>query len=208
MRSLREVREHLSGDRVQCLICGKYFLAVCHHARLVHGISAADYKRRFGLPQGRGVISEQVRQKMSSSISRTRATGRLPQSAPPQHSPDRIIPPYARADMRRLDSAAVESILAFVQAGETLTEACAHEGMPAWSWLHGQLGRDSSLKDRFDAVIEALPFEQQARMKKLGKRFAEAVRALDDESRTLKQIADALGVSDDAVRRHRQRNRS
>lgn len=206
MGSLREVREHLGGDRIPCLICGRPFRAVCHHARIAHGISARDYKLRFGLPVSRGVSAPDAREAWGAAIRRTRDAGKITDGRPPgggQHER----PAYTSRDMRRVDPAMVDAILAHVAAGRTLSEACAQPGMPRWSWLHAQLDRDPALQARLDAAIEALPFSQQARMKKLGARFAKAVAARHGQ--TAAAIAADLGVSGEAVRREivRQRGR-
>jgi hypothetical protein len=202
MRSLLEVREHLGGDRIPCLICGKPFRAVCHHARLAHGISARDYKLRFGLPVSQSVAVPQAREAWGAAIRKTREGGRITDGAPPGgHHPQ---PVYATRDMRRIDPESINAVLRHVYMGCTLTEACAKPGMPRWTWLHAQMTRDDTLRARVDAVIESLPFAQQARMKKLGKRFAAAVAAR--ASLTALAIAKELGVSEEAVRRQIKRN--
>ena len=70
--------------------------------------------------------------------------------------------------------------------------------------MHAQMRRDDTLRARVDAVIEALPFAQQARMKKLGARFAAAVAA--HAGQTALTISRDLGVSEAAVRRQIKRN--
>lgn len=202
MRSLREVREHLGGDRIPCLICGKPFRAVCHHARLAHGISARDYKLRFGLPVSRGVATPEARQAWGAAVARTRDAGRITNGAPPggRHAQ----PTYA-ADLRRIDPAQIDALLSALSAGSTISEACSAPGAPRWTWVHQTLRRDPALLARFDAAIEALPFAQQARMKKLGARFAAAVA--ERKGQTALAIARALGVSEEAVRRQIVRNR-
>lgn len=202
MRSLLEVREHLGGDRIPCLICGKLYRAVCHHARLAHGISARDYKRRFGLPVSQGVAAPQAREAWGASIRKTREAGRITDGRPPGgHHPQ---PAYTARDMRRIDPETINAVLRHVYGGCTLTEACSKPGMPRWTWLHAQMARDDALRARVDAVIEALPFAQQARMKKLGARFAAAVAAHPGSAALA--ISKALGVSEEAVRRQIKRN--
>lgn len=206
MQSLREVREYLGGDRIVCLICGKHFRGVGHHVRLAHGITADDYKRRFGLPVGRGVATGDARAKWAASVSRTHAEGKLRPKAPPaQKGRPPPVPAYALHDLRRIDPAIIDKLLQHLYRGRTLTEACEQPGMPRWTWVHQAMKRDYALMAKIDAAIESLPFAQQARMKKLGARFAKEVRARNGW--TSRAIAADLGVSEEAVRRQVVRNR-
>jgi hypothetical protein len=202
MRSLLEVREYLGGDRIPCLICGKPYRAVCHHARLAHGISARDYKLRFGLPVSRGVATPEARAAWGAAMIKTREAGSITDGKPPGGAP--VQPAYVSQDMRRIDPETITRILRLVHQGHTLTEACSRPGLPGWTWMHTQIKRDDTLRARVDAAIEALPFAQRARMKKLGARFAAAVAA--HPGRTAAAIAQVLGVSDEAVRRQIKRN--
>lgn len=204
---MRAAAEHVSGDRIPCLICGKLFRAVCHHARLAHGISGRDYKLRFGLPITRGVASPASRAAWRASMLKTRAAGKIEgcNLAPVASRAARQMPAYASQDMRRIDPQEVDTVLHHLRAGSTLTEASKIPGAPRWSWLHAQLEREPELQKRFDAAIEALPFAQQARMKKLGARFSAAVAAMP--GRTGAAVAAALGVSEEAARREINRQR-
>jgi len=203
MRTRADVLAYLAGDIITCLICGRPCKSVGHHVRQAHGISAREYKQQFGLPLSRGIEAESVRQARSDAMRATRAAGRMPQTPPPVDAQRRGKSPYK---MARVTAADVGRVMHRLQAGETLTEACAYPGMPSWSAVHSALHADEGLQARFDALVESLPFAQQARMKKLGARFAAACDALSDL--TCKAAAQQLGVSDDVVRRHRVREKS
>lgn len=196
MQSLLEVREHLAGDRIECLICGRHYRAVCHHARLAHGISARDYKLRFGLPVTRGVATADARAAWSAAIKATHESGSI--AAPTHRGGGHKRPPYT-ADLRRLDPSMVDRVIEAIRSGKTITEACSTPGLPRWTWVHYTLSRDPVARARFDAAIEALPFSQQARMKRLGARFAAAVAR--HPGKTALAISKILGVSEEAVRR-------
>lgn len=207
MPSHLAAREHISGDRIPCLICGKLFRSVCHHAALAHGISGRDYKLRFGLPVSKGVSAPDSRAAWRDSIVKTRSAGKIigGNLPPVEFRKPRQMPLYASMDMRRIDPAEIETVLLHVGAGCTLTEACHKPGAPRWTWLHAQLERDQVLQQRFEAVIEALPFGQQARMKKLGRRFSAAVAEL--KGKTGLAVGIALGVSEEAARREINRQK-
>ena len=50
-----------SPDKCQCLICGKWYVQVCSHAYLVHGLTGREYREKFELEVKRGVVPEWYR---------------------------------------------------------------------------------------------------------------------------------------------------
>lgn len=46
-----QISRYLDADKIACLICGRAFAGLPPHIKRVHGVDAADYKSRFGLPQ-------------------------------------------------------------------------------------------------------------------------------------------------------------
>jgi hypothetical protein len=52
-----EIDLYFSGDAIQCLLCGQLFRRLAYHIAAKHDLTAADYKRRFGLPWTRGLTS-------------------------------------------------------------------------------------------------------------------------------------------------------
>lgn len=53
----REVERYFSGDTIECLICGRNFQRLQTHLAAKHGMTADEYKSRFGLPWARGLLS-------------------------------------------------------------------------------------------------------------------------------------------------------
>lgn len=49
---------------MKCKICNKEFRRVCGHVSQAHGISAREYKERFGFDVGRGLLEDDDRQHM------------------------------------------------------------------------------------------------------------------------------------------------
>lgn len=49
-KTVEEVEAHVGGDKVACLMCGKYYKSVLIHAKLIHDMDAADYRLRFNIP--------------------------------------------------------------------------------------------------------------------------------------------------------------
>ena len=52
-----DVEEYLSGDKVECLICGRRYKLLSAHLKS-HDLSKADYCREFGIPSHFGLCSK------------------------------------------------------------------------------------------------------------------------------------------------------
>ncbi|WP_395451174.1 MucR family transcriptional regulator [Aminobacter sp. UC22_36] len=57
-RTNEEIAAYLRGDKIACLLCGKFYRQLSPHTARIHNIDAADYKERFGIPQCRGLVGE------------------------------------------------------------------------------------------------------------------------------------------------------
>lgn len=67
-QSLYDVREYLSGDRIECLVCGKSFRRLQAKHLLLHDLDADGYRERFGIPWSYSLTSAVSREKSSKSI--------------------------------------------------------------------------------------------------------------------------------------------
>ena len=50
-----EVDEYFSGEKIECLECGKMFFSLGNHITRIHHISVDEYKTKYGLPATRGL---------------------------------------------------------------------------------------------------------------------------------------------------------
>ena len=50
-----------SEDKCQCLVCGKWYVQVCSHAYVKHGMTGREYREYFKLEVKRGVTPEWYR---------------------------------------------------------------------------------------------------------------------------------------------------
>jgi predicted transcriptional regulator len=62
-----QVDEYLSGETVQCLICGRRFNGLHMHLKFKHGITDDDYRQRYGIPLSRSLTSATYRAKVADS---------------------------------------------------------------------------------------------------------------------------------------------
>lgn len=60
--SLKEVDEYFGGDRIQCLLCGKWFKSFSKHLT-IHGVSPREYKLYYNIPVTYGLTSAETRKK-------------------------------------------------------------------------------------------------------------------------------------------------
>ena len=91
-KSLDEVRAYVSGETIQCLVCGKHLRRLQFKHLESHGMTADDYRERFGIPWNTSLTSAPSRAATGKSVSperieafkqvrKTRGTTRRP-SAP------------------------------------------------------------------------------------------------------------------------------
>lgn len=66
--SKADLGKYLSGESIQCLICGDYFSSVSSHVLHKHGVTAKDYKTEFGIPQNVGVVIKSLSKVFSDNM--------------------------------------------------------------------------------------------------------------------------------------------
>lgn len=71
-----ELDDYFSDSRIQCLECGKRFANLTLHLAS-HHMTAADYREKWAIPAGRGLVGSATRDKLQSSTSRRWVNGDL-----------------------------------------------------------------------------------------------------------------------------------
>jgi len=56
-QTMDEIRAYVSGNRIQCLVCGKYFRRLQFKHLTVHDMTADDYREAFGIPWNTSLTS-------------------------------------------------------------------------------------------------------------------------------------------------------
>lgn len=62
-----DVLEYLSGDLVECLVCGKEYKSLACHTRQAHDMTKDEYCIEFGIPKGFPLCSSSLSEKISSA---------------------------------------------------------------------------------------------------------------------------------------------
>ena len=65
---MEQVNDYLSGNTVECLICGKRYQWLYNHIVKMHDTSPDDYRRRFGIPFTRSLTSAKFRAVCSARV--------------------------------------------------------------------------------------------------------------------------------------------
>ena len=121
-----EVDHYLSGDKIECLLCNKMFKAVGgKHLAYMHGVSVEDYKKKFGLPMGRGLCAEETSKNHSAALRQRRDDGdesmntmdaermHKAQQAPKRKFPDYHVnhmKSYAKEGLKRIKARSKERV--------------------------------------------------------------------------------------------------
>ena len=66
--TLEEVREYVAGDRIQCLVCGRYYRRLQFMHLAMHGMTADDYREAFGIPWKTSLTSARSREASSRAM--------------------------------------------------------------------------------------------------------------------------------------------
>jgi hypothetical protein len=53
----KEAEAYVSGERIQCLLCAKFYRSLGSHINSVHEVDETSYKHRFGIPYRVGLVS-------------------------------------------------------------------------------------------------------------------------------------------------------
>lgn len=66
IQSLHALEQYFSTDELVCLICGQPSKGLGQHVSHAHGLSAREYKLKYGLPITYGLVGKATREKLSA----------------------------------------------------------------------------------------------------------------------------------------------
>jgi hypothetical protein len=67
-QTMDEIRAYVSGNRIQCLVCGKYFRRLQYLHLLRHDMTSDDYREAFGIPWNTSLTSATSREATASKM--------------------------------------------------------------------------------------------------------------------------------------------
>ena len=218
-----QIVTYLSGDRIVCLLCGKSYRKISGpHLSKIHGVGVDEYRERYGLPYGTGVLSA------ASSAAHTRAAlsighdetwmatiRPLRTSTHSRSGISRVSVVKRQTAVKNLKDANlipegpplgpqdVRSVLAEMVTRDRIFSEVIRDRGRSYSRFHELVGQSPDLQAELETTHEQLSFAAQARAQRLGARFAQAVRALRPLAD--RHIAAKLGVSTMTVNTQRKK---
>lgn len=212
-----DINSYFSGDRIRCLICGKWLKAVSGMHLKMHGITVDKYKSMFGLPHGKGLVCGETSRKQKNALVKrieqgdstlTTITPELMYKA--QHSPKRKYPSYHLKDLagkygdmgrevltskskERVENIDWDSFLAEIKkSGRAIWSFKNKSGMPTYYDLQKKISEDPKFKQRYDDAV---------RGNKIKYSKSDAVLKLRKTGHSMREIALLTGISLTHVKR-------
>jgi DNA-directed RNA polymerase subunit RPC12/RpoP len=123
-QTLEQVREYVSGDTIECLVCGREFRRLHAKHLEMHSMTADDYRLQFGIPWNQSLTSQPSRQASREAMTpdRIEAFKRASSTRNPIRRPPRQRAEAVRNQWRR------EAKKGRYLARTKVTAACAHCG--------------------------------------------------------------------------------
>ncbi len=207
LQTMEEVDAYFASDKIQCLLCGKWFKDLgCKHLISKHEITADEYREMYGLPWARGLTGSLFHEKKIELGKKLWADGKMSDAIVEyqrtEFSPPRPRQPYARVSTKRCRRKDFEAILERMRNQQrTLGDVCKDPDMPTRTTWYRYVKRHPDLKEKAREILYDLPYSLQAGAKDLSPRFSVDCQHMRSKGMTVKKIAADLGVSTLAVSR-------
>ncbi len=210
-----EVDAYFASDKIQCLLCGKWFKCIAGmHLKLKHGITMEDYREMFGLPWKRG-LTGRASHKTISAAAKRRFLKRdlnemLENMRSVKTSPPRASQPFARDYIKRLAQSRkaryqpedFEAVLERMRVQErTAYDVCGDPDMPSESTFRIYLENHPEFKEKHRKVHYELPYPVQVASHDLSPQIYIDCKDLRARGMSLKKIAKSMGISRTRIKR-------
>ena len=203
----QQVQDYMEGDRITCLLCGRYFRALGQHLIRIHETTPDTYRKRYGIPWSYGLTcteSKEIQRMLGKEKYQKTGHKFLTPGVPPntrRRTPQSKVRTYYLEDFQRMLSLMVEQ-------ERTLKEVYENNpGLPHPTNFHyfARNHPDTKLKDEYRTAVGKLPPAVQIRSRapiSWCVSFLEALTNLKDQGLNEKYIADSLNVSPTTIKRH------
>jgi len=217
-----EIDQYFSDpDCIQCLLCGQIFTTLSRHLQLTHECSIEEYRDRFGLPWRKGLVSRKLSKRFSSNLTKRIKDGSFKPPADTRAAVDRIRAGGRRKDQPfftafkaeratklnkkniRYDRKSYEKVLAVMKKNKIpVQKACMDKNLPTASSVFDYAKSNPEFGIKLMDTYYALPYNVQARSRRLSPMFYKDLKKLKTEGLSNTQIGKKLGVSYDIVKTH------
>jgi len=179
----KEVYKYFSGDRIQCLLCGKWFKRLPTHLIAIHSMTSDEYKEMYGLPWKHGLCGRDYSLKFSEIMNKRRVGGFRPDI---DTARERVNHASRRPDQPFFTKIRAENIRSshtkrttyshkdfqnvlhrMVSEQKTLGEVSRDPDTPSESVIYHYMRNNRAFRKALDEAYAKLPFSVQARANKL-----------------------------------------
>ena len=77
-KTIMEVKEYLSGDKITCLLCGKEYKKIGVHVTAIHDMSTDEYREKYNIPWRYGLVSSETFKRYSKATRKRIEGGWMP----------------------------------------------------------------------------------------------------------------------------------
>jgi len=224
IRSRDELEDYLSGDTVQCFLCGNQYKNLGIH--LAHGHDewgVDDYREKYDIPWGIGLVGRSSARKYSETAKKNIENGVTGMTAEKRKKAHEAAKTQRKSAswvsdenaQKVMEAAGHESleyrdfveVVRRIEEGLSPDEACDDDNLPARTTFQELLAEGDALQERYDRAIENLPYPVLAKMESLHRSndFREKIKSLYESGMTCEQVADEVGVATMTVWRHLQK---
>lgn len=213
-----EIKAYLGEDRLACLLCGQRLTVLPAHLKARHGMSADDYRIRFGIPFSYGLAGRDFRRKAQARMLELRACGIITGPEPDEiaaklragRKRPRTAPALRHDDVEKLmrvhgrrapwSAADFEEFVRRVESGRSVAAVGRDADMPSRQTLFKYLARHPNLKARYDRVRQAQPLAVQVSTRKTGPLYRQTIIRLRKAGMTWAQISAVTGIKASTLR--------
>ncbi len=208
-KTMAEVEAYISGEKIQCLLCGKWFkLLGATHLNRIHEITLDDYRERYGIPWKAGLAGKSTRKKYSIKAKIQLAEGQLrsPVKGEPFPTKKRSIirkaPPCIRDRMKKWRRDDYEAVPERMRERKcTIREVCLDPDLPNYDAWMTYAKTHPELREKARQIHFTLPLSEQFKIRDVSPAFQEDCHLLRTKGMSLVRIGAALGASAMSVQR-------
>ncbi len=215
-----EVDEYFSHEKIQCLLCGRWFRNLPTHLRLSHDEDVESYRATYGLPWRRGLSgtesrnlrSEQLKKRIEDgfkspiihkNVNRKRKSGRETDQPYYRNLKAKHLDKVRKTDVKYVYADYKKLLTLMIQEQTTLKKICQlYDDLPSEGHVHLFARTNKKFRKELDETFKKLPFNVQALSKKLGDDFHQQLNKAKEEGLTRDEIAKKLNVGRTTIKRH------
>lgn len=160
--SREAVDAYLSGDVIDCLICGNHFRSLEPHLSRSHDISADEYREKYGLPYRRGLCCDGFSKARSERAKRTfeenvdRQMSALAKAKAVQQklgNPQRCKPVFWKKERTRFGPEHYEEFIKRVVSGRSVSDVSNDPDVPHSTHVYLYMKKNKGFAERYRAII-------------------------------------------------------